>query len=952
MSDALTNGGGGGGASAPAAAAQTLSYADVFAGAQPQATLPLLQTRFSNATRLHKDLVDYFAARRDLEEQYLKNLAKLVTKRALFDSADSPSAAAAGGVYATPSVQPVLDALLRELQATATIHSELEERIAKQIEAPLRALPNTHKDWSHIRELDDGLSAQIKELSSLESQLDKDRKKLSSTPSSNVKKHSQAINKVNDSQQAYDRALALWATEAPFTFEAYQRIDKSRLESITEAVIQFETAQAEAAQRLMKLSEQTTAVALGLEPGAEIRSFLRRAQNSMPKADTAPPPHTSTDSETDGSQGIIPSASMTTAGMSSTSLPSIANASGTVGDTSVSTTHSRRPPPPPGSSSGGAGGAGSTLRGALSRLGGRKARESQFGTPSNRDNANTNTVYGTLPEDDFDPNAGMRSATRTPSIFRSSRTSVDRPTTERPRTGNSLAPSGLPSLSVPGEGGNGPSSAGLMAPLVPTRAANKSSSTSLDVASQSSAAPPVDAEGFSIPPPDRKPWETGADSSSRFGDGTEDLLDSEAPPLPSRMTNLSIAGSATKSTGMVDSDRDREALERMRSTLGAPLSASSDGVARRSTTSRRERRSTRGFNPQPGLSAGLPEEGSPPSTFTAPMPGLGGPSEGRTGSMLSTTSGFGLSSPGAVSATSAARAQTQGAAVSALTSNPFEATSRDMGEAGTGTVRASITETVNAIFTGANLVRVQVVGEVQVLLSGTGSGKLNLSLGGASAINRAAPNPAFLTSAGGADHTYVLDTAALLSSGGSQGEARATVLKYQLDLPPQSSEVVPFELHAQWRCEPTQTSLMISYRPNLASKLNSQSAGPATLDDLEVLVPVAPAGSVQNVMSKPNGRWDSDASQLVWTLANSASGSETLALSAAGETSKLLARMQVDKPSVPQPVNIRWSIKGRTVSAIELAISPAADSGPDASAWSFDPSDIVRLAVSGKFMAT
>ncbi|KAE8226867.1 hypothetical protein CF319_g631 [Tilletia indica] len=940
------NGGGGGGGGG-----SSLSYADVFSAAQPQATFPVLQTRFTNAARLHKDLIDYFAARRDLEEQYLKNLAKLVTKRPLFEAADSPSAVAAGGVYATPSVQPLLDALLKELQSTAAIHTQLEEQINRQIETPLRALPNTHRDWSRIRELDDGLSSQLKELASLESQLDKDRKKLASTPSSNVKKHSQAVNKLNESQQAYDHALALWAAEGPFTFEAYQRIDKARLDALIEAIIQFETAQADAAQRLMKLTEQTTTVALGFEPGSEIRSFLRRAHNSMPKADNAPPPSNSIDGP--GANGsefpVSASTSMPSARLSDSSLPSMANAPSTVGDTSVSTTHSRRPPPPPGQSSSSTGG--STFRGALSRLGGRKARESQFGMPSGRDSASTNTVYGNLPDDDAGSTLGGARPSRTPSIFRSSRTSVDR-TADRPRTATTLT-------DHPGASSAAAASAGLMAPLVPTRAGTKSSSASID-AGTSPSAPPVDAEGFSIPPPDRKPWEIAPDSSSRLDEGTEDMLDTSVPPpLPSRVANLSIAGASQASSAPKDTDRDREALERMRSTLGAPLSASADGVTRRSTTSRRERRSTRGFTPQPGLHDDLPEEGSPPppppSNFTAPMAGLGGAAQGRTSSMTSTTSGFGLGSPTGpgASSMSIAKAQTQGAAVTALTANPFESAEVSVNSSSKGTVHASITETVNAVFAGPNLVRVQVVGEVQVLLSGNVPGKLNLSLGGPSAINRAVPNPVFLTPAAG-EHVYVLDTAAVLSSAG-QSEARATVLKYQLDLPAQSNEVVPIDVHAQWRCDSAQTSLMISYRPNASSKLLSGGGGgsaPASFDNFEVIVPMSPAGSVTNVMSKPEGKWDAEASKLLWTIAGAEGGGGSYALSPEGETGKLLARVQVEKQSVPQPVNVRWSMKGRTISALELRVEEEGGSGSDGGDWSFEPSEVVRLAVSGKFMAT
>ncbi|KAK0547602.1 hypothetical protein OC846_004796 [Tilletia horrida] len=948
-------------------------YAEVFSNAQPHATLPLLQARFSSANRLHKEVVDYLAARRDLEEQYLKQLNKLLQKKSPFFESQTNHPADAS------SYQPLIDALQKELNATLSIHIELEDKINKHIETPLRSLPSSHPDWKRIKELDDDLAAQIKELNSLESTLDKDRKKLQSTPSSNIKKHSQAINKVNDSQRAYDHALASYATEAPFHFDSYGRIDKARLEALVEAVIQLETAQADAAQKWMKVSEQTTTVALTLDAGIEIRAFLNKAENSLPKADSAPAVSaTGTNGRgaaPDGPDDFLANStsnvSAINAAASTTSLPSINNAA----DLSVSTVNSRRPPPPPTSSAGG-----STLRGALSRLGGgrSKARDSTFGgsTPAGA----TASVYGTLPEEgsttnvNDDARSGLGANKRTPSLFRSSRSSTERDRSAGPppppasRNSQSNQAPFLTITSDRDDADSGAARGSLMAPLVPTRAGtNPSRSSSTGPAASPSTSglpntslvaspPPVDAEGFSIPPPDRKPWESNGGGE----EGTEDLLDSAVPSgVSSRMSTLNIGGG----NSLTDSESDRQALEKMRSTLGAPPSMagsvssdSSTGVTRRSTTSRRERRSTRAFTA--GSTPQVPEEGAAPSdqpasSFTAPMTGTG---EGRTGSMLSTTSGFGLGAgagAGAATAVIAAKNQAQGASVGALSANPFESSSTisasPFASSGAGRVKASITETVNAVFSGPTLSRVQVVGEVQVLLSGgstSSNKKLKLALTGGP-LGRTAPNLAFLSpdSASGSANVFELDTSALLLSGGGSGEARATVLKYQLDLPQQSNEVVPIDLHAQWRCEPTQTSLMVSYRPNSSSRLLTNKSA---LDDFEVVVPIAPAGSVGNAMLKPSGEWDSADSKLVWTLASSSSASsQPLAL---GEAGKLLARLAVEKATVPQPVNVRWSVKGASVSGISIKIE-----SDDDDAWSFggeEGGDVVRLAVSGKFLAT
>lgn len=85
--------------------------------------------------------------------------------------------------------------------------------------------------------------------------------------------------------------------EAPFAFEAYQRIDVQRLELLKECVAKFETAQSDAAQRRMQISEQTMQECLSFDVQADMQQFMIR--NGEPGGAPSRPRPESTPTATD-----------------------------------------------------------------------------------------------------------------------------------------------------------------------------------------------------------------------------------------------------------------------------------------------------------------------------------------------------------------------------------------------------------------------------------------------------------------------------------------------------------------------------------------------------------------------------------------------------------------------------------------------------------------------------
>jgi hypothetical protein len=84
---------------------------------------------------------DYFAARRDLENAYLKSLQKIAKRSFLSD----PSALGANFL-------PVYERLVGEIGELASIHGELERKLEVECEVPMRNI-SSKGDWGRIKEV-------------------------------------------------------------------------------------------------------------------------------------------------------------------------------------------------------------------------------------------------------------------------------------------------------------------------------------------------------------------------------------------------------------------------------------------------------------------------------------------------------------------------------------------------------------------------------------------------------------------------------------------------------------------------------------------------------------------------------------------------------------------------------------------------------------------------------
>lgn len=417
-------------------------------------------------------------------------------------------------------------------------------------------------------------------------------------------------------------------------------------------------------------------------------------------------------------------------------------------------------------------------------------------------------------------------------------------------------------------------------------------------------------------------------------DDAEDSRDTFDTSLGSRVTNMNISSQPIAE----DSDKDRAAMERVKSAL-----LTTGGPPSRRGTTRRDRRDVRNttYNPAfAGVGSGEDSRLSQFGVMTA------SPSSSIPGS----PSPFGTTTAqSAALAPTLGRARTQSIASVSSSTNPFDSSSSS------APLKASLNERVNVIFNGREITKVMVVGELSVSVTGNAatSEPVHIRIEAFEQLEKAAPNPLFLQPLPGvaaAPGEYLLDLKALYEQGTSSGlpgsGSQAVILKYQLYVSDSKKEqYVPLQMQAQWRCEPQQTSFLMTYSPNPACLLHSSAAGvedePPVLQDLQFAVAIQPS-TITNIMSKPTATFSAENKSLFWKI------NDNLALtsSSASEISKLLARCQISgAQTIPSPVYLKWKIMHRTVSSIGITAVAGTSDGVKIG-------EVVRQCTAGKFIAS
>ena len=240
-----------------------MSFRDTFSLRDPNGSVQLVQTRIKNARIFCDYLAEYFSARREAEDAYVKHLSRISRRFAPPDAAFVPT-----------GFGDVLDRLQTEITDVIKAHATLERRLQRDCEDPLRSAP-TYGDWANLHSVNDDIAPMLKEINALESQLLRDQKKFE------AKRTGQAHIRMQESLNALAAAFADWDKRSPAAFDAYERVDKSRLELVREVLRRNARVSADAARARHDSARATSRAADAFQPRADIDAFI--AHVDVPK---------------------------------------------------------------------------------------------------------------------------------------------------------------------------------------------------------------------------------------------------------------------------------------------------------------------------------------------------------------------------------------------------------------------------------------------------------------------------------------------------------------------------------------------------------------------------------------------------------------------------------------------------------------------------------------------
>ncbi|TGZ81765.1 hypothetical protein EX30DRAFT_340630 [Ascodesmis nigricans] len=252
---------------------------------------------------------------------------------------------------------------------------------------------------------------------------------------------------------------------------------------------------------------------------------------------------------------------------------------------------------------------------------------------------------------------------------------------------------------------------------------------------------------------------------------------------------------------------------------------------------------------------------------------------------------------------------------------------------------SSLIECINATFEAGSPTKVQVTGEIALAYHSTdhesGSESAKIRLDNFAALEKVAPNPAFLSAVHGKPGEYIISLPNIRKT--------SVALKYQVHVDETNlASFPPIIVQTIWRIEPHQSSVILSWKPNPAFKLPPNHKGRLTLRNVAFVVGIEGAHA-SSCQSKPVGTFSREKGKIIWKL-----GDVTYDPRSTEDGGKMLARFATDAQAKAGPAEARWelinaetvgsglgvSVEGEAPSAEEVESDPFAD---DAEKETADP---------------
>ena len=183
--------------------------------------------------------------------------------------------------------------IIDSVERIAKSHHVFAERLEQDIEQPLRAYQQ-RRDYSNMHSISSNLGVMAKDFKDAQEQSDKVNKKA----------YKASAQKVDAATSRLESASQQWESQAPFIFETLQALDESRVNQLRDLLTQYQTHEADQAQRAQDNAVEALAVMLDISTEKEIQDFAQRTTLGKPPVvtrtstrrssmATAPPPGSS-----------------------------------------------------------------------------------------------------------------------------------------------------------------------------------------------------------------------------------------------------------------------------------------------------------------------------------------------------------------------------------------------------------------------------------------------------------------------------------------------------------------------------------------------------------------------------------------------------------------------------------------------------------------------------------
>ena len=180
--------------------------------------------------------------------------------------------------------------VIEAVDAIAHSHQQFATRIEQDVEQPLRTFPN-RKDAQGLNTMASNLFSMAKTLEEAQHASEKLGKKGGKANAS----------KVDAASAKLESATQQWDSQAPYIFESLQALDESRINQLRDLLTQYQTHEADCAQRTQNTSADVLAQVLEVSTEAEIMGFANKVTAGKGRTPVRSPTRRSSYAETQNS---------------------------------------------------------------------------------------------------------------------------------------------------------------------------------------------------------------------------------------------------------------------------------------------------------------------------------------------------------------------------------------------------------------------------------------------------------------------------------------------------------------------------------------------------------------------------------------------------------------------------------------------------------------------------